>query len=99
MEAEHDDPELAKMETDTSLDSRYPQGVAKKYRWVMQQIRIAAKKSQLYQIGSLRLKKLEDRGLEERMWINDKYRLEMVFEGILPDETVRILRISNHYGD
>lgn len=99
MEVDHDDADLAQMEMDTSLDSRYPQGVASKYRRIMQHIRIAARKNQLYQIGSLRLKKMQARDGEERIWINDKYRLELAFEGTPPDERVRILRISNHYGD
>ncbi len=98
MDVEHDDPDLSVLETDPSLDARHPKGVARKYRWVMQQIRLAVRKNQLYQIGSLQLKKLEGSD-DEAMWINKKYRLEMVFLGTPPDERVRILRISNHYGD
>jgi len=99
MDVEYADPDLAVLETDLSLDSKYPKGIAKKFRWVMQQIRLATQKNQLYQIGSLRLKKLEGRENDERMWLNDKYRLEMVFSGEPPDEKVQILRISNHYDD
>ncbi len=98
MNVEHADPSLAEMEKGPGpRDSDFPQGIAKKFRWVMQQIRMAAKKAQLYQIRSLRLKKLERPGDDERMWLNDKYRLEMVFSGEPPDETVTILRITNHY--
>ncbi len=99
MDVEHADPDLAALETNLLLDANYPQGIGKKFRWVMQQIRLAVRKNQLYQIGSLRLKKLERPGNDERMWLNDKYRLEMVFSGEPPDEKVTILRISNHYDD
>jgi plasmid maintenance system killer protein len=99
MEVEFADPDLAELYTDMTRDADFPQGIGKKFRWVVQQIRNAAKKNQLYQIRSLRLKKLERPGNDERMWLNDKYRLEMVFSGEPPDERVTILRISNHYGD
>ena len=97
MKVEHADPELAKLETDKRRDANYTKGIGKKFRWVMQQIRIATRKAQLYQIRSLRLKKLKRPGDDEAMWLNDKSRLEMVFSGEPPDETVTILRISNHY--
>ena len=97
MQVEHADPDLAALEVDESLDAKWPKGIGKKYRWVMQQIRLAAQKKQLYQIGSLRLLKLQGRENEERMWLNDKYRLEMTFTGEAPDERATILRISNHY--
>jgi plasmid maintenance system killer protein len=99
MEVEHADADLAQLEIDPRGDSAFPQGVGKKYRWVMQQIRLAAQKKQLYQIRSLRLRKLERPGNDERMWLNDKYRLEMMFSGEPPNEKVKILRISNHYDD
>ena len=99
MEVEHADPDLADLETSKQRDAAYPKGIGKKFRWVMQQIRAASRKTQLYQIRSLRLKKLERPGDDERMWINVKYRLEMVFSGEPPNEKVTILRISNHYDD
>lgn len=99
MDVTHADPDLDRMERETSLDGRFERGIAKKFRWVMQQIRLARGKVQLYQIGSLRLKKLKRPGNDEAMWLNDKWRLEMEFTGTPPDEQVTILRISNHYDD
>lgn len=98
MDVEHADPDLAALERDKGLDSDYPQGIGKKYRWVMQQIRMARQKSQLHQIRSLKLKKLERPGDDWAMWLNEKYRLEMLFSGEPPNEKVTILRITNHYG-
>lgn len=97
MNVEFADPVLAKLETDERHDADYPKGIGKKFRWVMQQIRIAARKSQLYQLRSLKLKKLTRPGEDEAMWLNKKYRLEMIFSGEPPNETVTMLRISNHY--
>ena len=99
MRVDHADSDLATLEMDTSLDAKYPKGIGKKYRWVMQQVRLAARKNQLYQIGSLRLKKLKRPGNDEAMWLNGQWRLEMTFSGEPPDESVTILRISNHYDD
>ena len=69
MDVEHADLDLADLEASKERDGAYPKGVARKFRWVMQQIRAASRKTQLYQIRSFRLKKLERPGEDERMWI------------------------------
>jgi plasmid maintenance system killer protein len=97
LQVEHADPALELLERDPSQDTKWPKGVGKKFRWVMQQIRIVDRKNQLYQFGSLRLKKLERPGDDEAMWLNDQWRLEMLFSGEPPNEKVVILRITNHY--
>jgi plasmid maintenance system killer protein len=99
LQVEHADPALALLERDKSEDSKWPKGIGKKFRWVMQQIRVVDRKNQLYQFGSLRLKKLKRPGNDEAMWLNDQWRLEMVFSGEPPNEKVVILRITNHYDD
>ena len=99
LQVEHADPNLARVETDAAFAAGLDVGIAKKFRYVMQQIRIVTRKNQLYQYGGLRLKKLTRPGDEYRMWLNDKWRLIVEFSGEEPNEIVRILRIENHYDD
>jgi plasmid maintenance system killer protein len=99
LEVEFADPDLELLEKEPSQDSKYEKWVGKRFRYTMQIIRTVDRKNQLYAFKGLRLKKLERPGEDEAMWLNEKWRLEMVFSGKQPDEKVRILRISNHYGD
>jgi plasmid maintenance system killer protein len=95
---EHADPDLARLERNEPGEvAKWPPGIGRKFQWVMQQIRGVDRKNQLYQFRSLRLKKLERAGDDEAMWLNEQWRLEMLFSGEPPNEKVVILRITNHY--
>ena len=96
---EYADPDLALLETDTSQDSKHAKGIGKRFRYAMQIIRTVKSENGLYQFGGLHYKRLKRPGGESAVWLNDKWRLEMIFSGESPDEKVRILRISNHYDD
>lgn len=96
---EHADPDLALLETDKAQDARYAQGVGKRLRFAMQIIRTVNTEKDLYRFNGLHYKRLKRPGGESAVWLNDKWRLEMIFSGEAPDEKVRILRISNHYDD
>lgn len=96
---EHADAELALLETDKAHDAKYAQGVGKRFRFAMQIIRTVKAENGLHQFGGLHYKRLKRPGGESAVWLNDKWRLEMIFSGDAPNEKVRILRISNHYDD
>ena len=99
IEVEHADPDLERLETDSSFTAGYEVGVVKKFRYTMQLLRTVARKSQLYQFNGLRLKKLEARGNDHSMRLNKKWRLIAEFTGEEPTEKARIVRIENHYDD
>jgi plasmid maintenance system killer protein len=96
---EHADQELALLETDRAQDPKYAQGVGKRFRFGMQIIRTVKTENDLYRFNGLHYKRLKRPGGESAVWLNDKWRLEMIFSGDPPNEKVRILRISNHYDD
>src|SRR5258708_38469888 len=97
LEVEHADPELARLEADTSQDAKYAKGIGKRFRFSMQIIRQVQTERDLYRFNGLRYKRLKRPGGESAVWLNDQWRLEMIFSGEAPNEKVRILRISNHY--
>ena len=99
LEVEHADPALARVEIDADFTGGLEVGVAKKFRYVMQLIRMVAKKNQLYQFGGLKLEKLARSGSDYSMRLNRKWRLIVEFSGNEPDEKILIVRIENHYGD
>lgn len=87
------------MEAEDTFRGKFDVGVAKKYRWVMQQIRFVSRRNQLYQYTSLRLKKLERPGPDHGMHLTKKWILALEFRGADPDEIAVIKGIENHYGD
>jgi plasmid maintenance system killer protein len=99
LKVEHADPELALLETNKSEDAKYDKGVGKRFRFSMQIVRTVQTENDLYRFNGLHYKRLKRPGGESAVWLNDKWRLEMIFSGESPNEEVRILRISNHYDD
>lgn len=98
LEVEHADPDLARMETDLGFTAGFDAGIAKKFRYTMQQIRTVSRWNQLYQYKGFRLKKIAEPS-RYRFWLNDKYRLIADYSGEVPNEKVRTIEINNHYGD
>lgn len=99
VEVEFDDEDLDRLETDTSFDGGYPQGVAKGYRKVMGWIWSARDERDFYNLKSLHYEKLEGRPGQHSMRITLQWRLIVEYRGRGRAKKIVIVAIENHYGD
>ena len=100
IEVSHDDPDLARLETDREFTAGFAVPIVKAFRKVMQRIRNVSQKSVLHQFNGLHFEQLKGkRAHQHSARLNRKWRLIMEFSGTPPNESVLIKGIENHYGD
>lgn len=100
IEVSHDDPELARLETDREFTAGFAVPVVKAFRKVMQMIRTVSQRTALHRFNGLHFEQLQGkRAHQHSARLNKKWRLIMEFSGTPPSESVLIKAIENHYGD
>ena len=97
MNVRFEDEHLHQMETDPQFDGGYEQGVAKKFRMVMNVIRQAPDERDFYQLKSLHFEKLRGSRSEQRsMRLNQQWRLIVRIEDGSP-KTIVIVGIEDYH--
>lgn len=92
------DKRLEELETNDASSGDYPAEVVKAFRKRMQFIRAAVDERDLYQMKSLRFKKLKgDRSGERSMRLNDQWRLILRIQTGTPKNTAVILAIEDYH--
>ena len=98
MEVDHDDPDLALLESDGPTTAGHGDGVDRGFRKVMQVIRAAVDERDFYKHKSLHFEKLEEDPLGERsLRINKQWRLIVKLRGEAPNKRVGVLRIADYH--
>jgi len=91
------DENLRQVEIDPHADCGHGYGVTKVFRKRMQSIRAAVDERDFYALKSLHFEKLENRGNERSMRLNDQWRLIVEIVGEAPKKTVWIIGIEDYH--
>lgn len=98
MDAEFDDEQLDRLETDKTFSAGLDASAVKGFRKVMQVIRAASDERDFYAMKSLHFEKLQGaRAHQHSMRVTVKWRLILEFEGKAPNKIVRIKGIEDYH--
>jgi proteic killer suppression protein len=98
MVVEHDDPDLARLETDRTASAGHGDGVDRGYRKVMQIVRAAADERDLYKHKSLHFEQLQgERAGQRSLRINKQWRLIVELRGAAPNKSVGVIGIEDYH--
>ena len=97
MLADFKDENLRQVEVDPKADCGRGQAVTRAFRKRMQQIRAALDERDFYAQKGLHFEKLENRGEQRSMKLNDQWRLIVEIVGEAPKKTVWIIGIEDYH--
>mgnify|MGYP001348772564 CR=1 FL=1 len=98
MEVEHDDPDLARLETERAASAGHGDVVDRGYRKVMQVVRAAADERDLYRHKSLHFEQLQgERAGQRSLRINKQWRLIVELRGAAPNKSVGVIGIEDYH--
>jgi proteic killer suppression protein len=98
MEAEFDDDDLDRLETDRDFTAGLDVAIVKGFRKVMQVIRAAPDERDFYALKSLHFEKLDGARSHQRSFrLNKQWRLIVELVGEAPNKIVRVIRIEDYH--
>src|SRR5262245_4718995 len=97
MEAEFDDPDLDRLETDPDYTAGWAPGIVRGFRKVMGAIRNAVDERDLYN-GGLQFEKLDGKRKHQRsLRINKQWRLIVEVRGDAPKKRIGVIGIEDYH--
>lgn len=97
MDVDHDDPRLARLETDRTATAGHGDAVDRGFRKLMMVIRAAVDERDFYRMKSLHFEQLQGREPERSLRINKQWRLVIELRGSAPNKRVGVLGIEDYH--
>lgn len=94
---DHDNPKLARLETDRTATAGHGDAVDRGFRKIMMAIRGAVDERDFYRMKSFHFEQLIGREPERSLRINKQWRLIIELRGAAPNKRVGVIKIEDYH--